>query len=537
MFRRYQLALVLALGGLGAPVLAGDAPVASLSFKSLDELLRDVRVVLGTPADQPSSPLDGILQQVAGGRLLTILDTTKPFGLVLRPGGGKEPEVAFLLPVRDARAFQMLLGVPEAAARSADARIYAIQAMGRGLFLRTTGGTVALSTSRKWLEKPPGSSDLVTSTSDVTFELRPDRLTENERAQVLSALQSAASLARDRSGGLADIARGSPQRPLAAVEEIVSAAREEQFVRLLRDGSRVAFGLSFNASNGSFTLDFDVAARSGTTLASELGQLSRYPTLFGSFLLSDAPLSVVCSIPMPAEITQLCEQGLGPNVASVHGEIDRIPVFANVEQRSNAHESLESLLTAFRGLKELNLALNVEGTSLEALSVWGAVKVSSGRSLSDAFTRLGKMPPEAHHPAQFKAQAALHDGVAIHRLQLEPDSPLGNRVLHAAVRGDVLYFSFGSSDLKGIKRSLALGQNTSQKRPPITARIIPSKLAALFAEKDSDVARWTRSLGGPGDVISYELLGEREGSRSRLIVGEAILRAIRANLPGAPGTR
>ncbi len=516
---------------------ATGAPFTVISVKSLDELLKDARRITGAQGGEQGSPIDAFLSRFGGSGGLPGIDSTQPFGLCIATQG-EAFAGQLLIPVKDSKAFLGLLGVPASAAQGPDGRTFVVQIFGSPLYARTTRGYCSLSSRKSDVESPANPSCLGPGPYDISLQCNFGQLPQAKRRELLSALSAQLDSSDAQAVGIAKTMRsgrgGGFEFGYEQGFRFASELRRKQLQRLFEDGEKLLVGLNFDSSSGALTLDWETTARAGSPLARDYNALASALPAFGGLFSSDAPLSACVCVAMPEELIEFLRGTLGQGYEVAQAEVDKSPVFSNVQDRANAHDSLSSMAQAFEGLKELNFAFSLTATPTGKPQVSLAVKVSSGKALSSAFQGWGKFPPNAFEPGEFKLNAAQHSGVPIHRITIPPmvGEPFGGTSIHMAVRGESAFFALGSESLASVRSSLERTGTPGPRRPPVSVRLVPSKLLGLLPGLSEQEQRIFKAFRGSGDHVTFEMIPLRDGTKGRLSVGEGFLRAIAAGVNG-----
>ncbi len=537
LLSRALLSLGLSLSVVGGGA-AADTPFTVISVKSLDEILKDARRVTGTPRGEKGSPLDTFLARFGGPTGLPGIDSTKPFGLCVTPRGGSDFAAQLLIPLKDHKAFLGLLGIPESVAQGSDGRIFAVQFFGTPLYARTSRGYCAISNRKSDVESSSSTSWLGAGSHDISLQCNPGQLPLELRRELAEKLMSRLDSANSQSMGIAGTMRSARGQGLESAlknwHNIANGYRGNQLRRVLEDCEKFFVGVTLEAGNGLITFDHETTARAGTQLAREYNSLAKLSPAFSGLLSNEAAVSISLSVPMPEEFLNLLRETLGQGYQLAQAEVDKSPVFSSVDARANAHDSLGALALAFEGLKELNFAFLLSTSTTGKPQVATAMKVASGKELSRAFQGWARFPPAAFEPGEFKLNVAQHSGVPIHRLTVPPTvgEPFGGTSIHMTVRGNSAFFALGSDSLAIVRTSLEKTATAATRRPPVSLRLIPSKLLGIFPGQSSREEKLLKAFRGSGDYITYEMLPAKDGTKGRLTLGEGVLRAITEGING-----
>jgi len=520
--RRLVAAAALLAVSILAPVRGGpsDEPVLVVSLKSIDELLADARRICGT--GQGPSPLDLAIQGTTGGRGFLGVDTSKPLGLCVSLGKDAQPLCCAVIPMKEPAAFVQFLGVPPAPQGGLENRIFMTQPFGRQVYVKVASGHCFLSNEREPLESPPRASCLAPGKFDLCVKYSLAGLSTSDRKVLSRRLTDLLRLADSFSGRIP-----GPQ-PFNEALELARELRSSQLEKLVQEGERALLGLNFDAASGVICADWEVVARSGSSLAAEYNALGTRRSLFSKVYSDSAAFSCICTVPMPEYMRGFAGLAFRPGLEKAHAEVDQSKVFASQADKENAHESLHSLADSFDGLNELDIAAVLDTTSNGKAQAIVAFKVADGRKFLSAFERWSKFPAGAFQPGDLKLDVARVGDGRIHRLAL-PDNkegPFAGSALHVGIRGNAIVFTLGGDGLAAARSALERTGTSPERTPPVAMHVRPSKLFQILPGKDPNAERIRKAFSGSGDYINLEVLPARDGVRGRLTLGEAFLRLI-----------
>jgi hypothetical protein len=508
--------------------LSAREPFAVLTLRSLDDLLADIRHVTGS---KDSSPVDQIIAGVTRGKGLAAIDGSKPLGAYLVPGaeGTPMPDVVIAIPVKDTAAFLGLLGHPSPAGVKIENTVFNIGIFGKNAFGKVVRGYCFLAEKRELVDSVSGAAGLFSSRNDISFVLHFSRLPEELKQLALQQLQATWELQAASLPGMP----GSYLRGHEAGRRFV----QENTERALREADKAELGLTLDSSSGVITIDWEETARAGTQLASLFSAYGTAVPSFGGMFSSDAALSLICCVPIPAELRDALAAEIASTADQARGQIDTNVLLDTETERKSAHETLDGFLRAFRGLDAIDAGLLIDAAPSGKARFVAACRVGSGSELARALDRFVKIPG-AVGEGELKLDVAQHAGARIHALGLPPEvsKVFGKGSAHLALRKDSAFLSVGEDSLKQIQAVLQATTTSGARRLPVSLRARPSRIIDLFSKKgDVKSIQARQAFHGRGDSFAFEVLPIKNGLQGRITFGEGFLNLLKSNIPQQGG--
>jgi hypothetical protein len=504
-----------------SPLAAGE-PHVVLAIRSLDEVFGDSSYVMGGSAKSGPSPVEGLIQQFTGGKGLDGVDRTKSLGVYVTFTPAGMPEGVAWIPVSDPRSFCQAWRARFPDGQPGDDRLFMVQAFGLQLVGKVSGGICFLSQSPDALEAPavPTAEDNRDVSLQVNLSLVPDELKEMFIAQIKAAMDA-------QRLSLPSSAASSYLRGYAAGQEYMS----ENIEKTIRDAQRFGIGLTVDQGSGVVAMDWELVAKPGTPLASELTLFGSGSSSFGGLVSSDAAVSLILTGAIPPHVRESLEQELAHAVDEAGGEVEGSASLRPPAHKEGPDDALQSFLKAWSGLERLDVAGVLDTAPGGKFRLVIAAKAASGAELTKAIEGLARAPDGPFGKGALKLDVAQHAGARVHSIKLPPDieKDLGKGPVHVAVRGDALLVATGTDSLDAVKAALDRTASPGSRKPPVSLHVRPSKLIDLLAPPGSPAAaRARKAFEGRGDHASLEVVPVPYGARGKLTLGEGFLKLIAA---------
>ncbi|MBI4603947.1 MAG: hypothetical protein HY721_18485 [Planctomycetes bacterium] len=553
---RLGVVVTTVLAAPAAAQAAGAEPFLVLRAASIDRLLGAARyVVTAAGAAEASQKIDAFIGLLTQGKGLIGVDRSRPLGLAAICSQAREISWLLCVPVKDPKALGDLLRPHLQGIQGAPEGVVPIQVGGGKYHLHVTRGHCFVAPRAALIERPEVPASLSGTREDLVLDVSLKGLSREVRSLLetqIAGLYEAASRRR------APAASG----PYVLGQEYGRAAAVEGMTRFFREAERFTLSLTANQGSAQLELETEIVARPRTQLERQLAAFGREPSAFSALASRDAPISFLCAAPFPRELFEQMELAIGGaagpggpgGAGGGTGPSNDPRLLLRASQgegesgESAASESpvawVERVRKVFAPGDEVDLAFLLEAAPAGKPQFLLAAKVSSGEDFERLLDQLLALSPADSDIEKVERDVARHGGARIHAVTgfRDLEGALGPGPLHLAVGADRVFLAGGPDGLARLKTALERTQRPGPRLPAIQLSLRPSKLAALAAGAGGSprLQAAREALRGRGDHVTYEMVAVDRGARSRLLVGEGLLRLIGAMSsqgPRAPAGR
>ncbi len=514
---------VLALA-VSSVALAED-PVLVVFIKSADALLNDAKYVLSTGGTE-GDLVDGLIDQVTQGKGLAGVDKSKPLGAYMTINAAGNQDFVLFVPVNDNKAFRDLLStIGFSRQQEVAGGLFSIQAEGQQFYGRFSNGYCFLTLLPGALNQLPDPKKIASTRYTLGMEANLAKVSDEIKADIIDALDSVIAEADEEN---------KPENEIESRMRGRFFKTSTEFVRLLVNNTeRLSLGLDVDQKAKLFAVDMTVVAKEGSPLAESLATYAKITPAFASLIGPDSVASFTFAMPVSEGLRGLLRDGVRSSLEEARTDIDKSEKLSADEKKALKELTVRivKVFDATGDLGKIDMAVTLNSTNGKP-QVVGAVQIAEGDELGkiidDTLKQAGRALPD-----MVKLDVAKHNGARIHsispELEGEAKDLFGSSPLCVAVRNDAIYFAIGGDSLAAIKSAIDKTGKGAGNRPPVSARVQPSKVVELLggaAGDDPNVDLARQAFTGEGDHLSLELLPIPNGARLRLELGEGFLRFI-----------
>jgi hypothetical protein len=301
------------------------------------------------------------------------------------------------------------------------------------------------------------------------------------------------------------------------------------FRLLVRDSNRLSVGLLVDKKSKTLAVEVDVVPKPDSELAAVVAGYGKTPSSFAALAGPDAALSLTLASPVAPSVRDIFRDVVKTRMDEARANIQESPKLKNAAQKQAATDLIDrlgKLLEASAGAAKMDAAIVMNSEPGDKAQLVAAATVREG----DKFLKgLEEAAKQAGADSRLTIDVAKAGATRIHAVKTEADAELtgrfGDAPAHLAIRDDTVFFAIGGDSLAAIKNAIDNAGKPADGRPPVSLRVRPSKLVAMFPGDDSahaDLAR--KAFAGAGDHLAMELVAVERGSRLRLEFGEGFLR-------------
>ncbi len=533
MLRMCKLAwlpIVLAMLVVASQPAVAQEPVVVISTKSADGLISDAKYVLGA-GGQPElgNLIDGMIDQFTQGKGLQGIERTKPLGAYMSIAAAGTPDFVVFIPVNDIKAFRDLLATYLPQQQEVAGGTFSLQGQDQQIYGKYQNGYCYLTLLPAALSKLPDPAKFVTNkTYALSLEADIGKLPNEVKEQLLETIENAVA-APDEGAPPADDVQ-------ARIQARAQKMTLQMFRMLVKETDRLSLGIEVDQKSKVLAVDVNVRARTGTPLAQSLAGYAKTTGAFAALGGPEAAMNFSFAAPVADELRDLMRDAFRAGFDQARAGIDSSEKLQTPEQKKVAKDLIDrvtKVIEATGDTGKIDAAVVMNTVSADKVQVVAAAKIAKGDELAKVIDDFVKQNPNDPGLKKLKRDVAKHGGARIHELavELEGDAKqnLGDGPIHLAIRDDAVYFAIGGDSLAAVKAAIDNTGKPAANRPPISIRMRPSKLIAVFAKDEDEQTKLAReSFKGDGDHISLELLPAERGARLRLEFGEGFLRFIGA---------
>ncbi len=536
-------------GAARAQVSPSDTsqPVVVVAFSGYDEVIGDIGYV-GKLAGNPglARMAEMSLQMAAGGKEITGLDKSKPWGFFVRTDGTKLTTFG-CLPVTNLdqvlEILEPLVGKPQ----KADGGLIKLSVKEQPLFVKKADGWAFVANTPEALahtpDDPVAALGGLHKAYDLAIQVHVQNVPDFFRQMVVGMIRMG-------------VQSGAQQMPGESSDDFAMRTKMtqramEQMQTAINELDTLTVGLAIDQERSSVHLDYTITAVEGSKIAEQMAASQGLSTNFAGFIVPDAAMSlnVVGKIP-PSQIDQavdtietvrasavkdLGSQGLSDDELKVaKGLVDNL---------------IDVLVATVRGGRLDGGALLLLDESKAAFVA--GLQVAESAKLEDALKQLAaqiiKDEPDAADA--IKLDALVHQGVRFHTITIPTEDIPDEKIVQ--ILGDAPEVALGFGDNSAY---LAVGRDaikTLQKviddcrakagkaAPPVSLSIAAGPIArfvAQMAEKPlvkqaatAVAGKLAESAGKDRLTITATIIPN--GQKVRIELEEGLLKAIPALVP------
>lgn len=472
------------LTGKGLPT------VATIAFSGTGELVEDLNFVgrlSGNP--QLGDALEMSLKLLTGGRELTTLDRSKPWGAVLLADGQQFIAQGFL-PLGDIDELRLILEAQGVGVEQGNEGRLIATIQGQRLHLKAQNGWVYAGSVPEALDRLPvdpiAALEGLHDSYNLAVRVHVQNIPELYRAYLLGAMQMGIQ------AGAAPAESGSaPERNQVAQNAF------QQVKDALADLDCIQLGLNLDEKTASLKLDYSITAIEGANTAKRLTAARGLTSRFAGFAVPHAALSL-------SAVGRLDDAGLEQTVpvvdsfhASVLKELDKEELSA--DERQAARRIIDGVASvAMATLKQRDLDGGVLVILDEKQTTWLAgMRLADTGKLEEVVRMVAAEVANANPRMAdaFTFDADKHASIRFHTVTI-PVADLGNEMAAKAF-GDELtvvlgigdaaaYLSAGSNAAETLKTTIDNSGNSSRVLPPVSLLISAGPIANFLARNAAD---------------------------------------------------
>jgi hypothetical protein len=501
---------------------AAQEPAIVVSARSVDGAMDDLKYILTAGDNAELGDLvDGMVDQFTQGKGLAGVDRTKPLGAYISVSSGN-PDMVLFVPVSDQRKFRDLLKTMLPRQKEQQGGVFSMQVENQTWFGKFARGHCFLTLLPAALNAPPDPAKFADSRYTASLHADLSRLPAEVKDGLVEQLEAAIEAA--------PVERPQPQGEAEArIRQRSHKVASQLFRLLVRDSNRLSVGLLVDKKSKTLAVEVDVVPKPDSELAAVVAGYGKTPSSFAALAGPDAALSLTLASPVAPSVRDIFRDVVKTRMDEARANIQNSPKLKNAAQKQAATDLIDrlgKLLESSAGAAKMDAAIVMNSEPGDKAQLVAAAAVREG----DKFLKgLEEAAKQAGADSRLTIDVAKAGATRIHAVKTEADAELtrrfGDAPAHLAIRDDTVFFAIGGDSLAAIKDAIDNAAKPADARPPVSLRVRPSKLAAMFPSDDSahaDLAR--RAFAGAGDHLAMELVAVERGSRLRLEFGEGFLR-------------
>jgi hypothetical protein len=478
-------------------------PTVVVRVRSVDTVIENVKLVVSLAGrENIAQQIEGLIKTKVGPKGLEGIDPKRPFGAYARFSEELQVAGVVMLPIADENAFLGLL----------ENLNYKATKDKKGLYSVKTGTGVEVYF--RFAHKYAYATALNLEALDPANLIEPGKIFPEQQATAFSATIRLDQIPRPAKL----IAAFTVEQELTKVRDKKEPGETEkqkefrvqvlneisrQFKAILDEGGEFNANLDINKKSGELLADVNFAAKSGSGLAKEIGNLAKTPSLFGGLKGPDSAAHGLVHYLLPERVHEAFEAVVDEvktkGLAGINDE----------SKRKQAEGLLKVLLPTLKA-GELDAAFNFNRAGPDKLfNLVAAVKLRNGdelgKTIRDLAAELLKDIPAAE-AAKVKLDADSANGVKIHRVDVQDKmddkakAVFGANPLYLAIRQDAFFLAVGEDGLDAIKK--AIGTRAAESSPAFLLNASVARLAPLLArtEQQKEMVRTVFSKGDEGRI-------------------------------------
>jgi hypothetical protein len=527
MCRRSFAVIALAMTLVFASRAVAQEPVAVISIKNVDALISDLKYILSAGGSPDLGDLvDQMIDQMTQGKGLAGIDRNKPLGAYMTLGAGNSPDFVIFVPVTDNRAFREdFLSNLFTRQQDVAGGIFSVQSEGQQYFGKFANGHCFLSPIAAALNKLQDPARIARTKFTISMEADLSRMPDEVKDGLVEQAEEMVRAAEE-----------DQEKPANEVEARLRDRGQKLIAQLARmlfkETDRISLGVDVDQKSKLIALDISLVAKAGSPLAQSMATYSKMSSSFASLIGPDAAASAIFAAPLSDQFREYFHDSIQSTIEQARTDIDnsdRLP--QQKEAAKNLMERIMKIVKATGDTGSVDGVFAVYGTKDNMAQILAAAKVASGDAVTKTLQEFAKEHASTPEADRIRLNVAQHAGAQIHTVTLELEGEakeyLSNGTAHIAVQGNSVFFAMGGDSLSAVKSAMDKAGKATPNRPPVSVRLQPSKLVAIFGKGDDEnVALAREAFTGDGDHISLELFAAERGGRLRLELGEGFLRFI-----------
>lgn len=506
--RRAMLGALLVALLAWLPAGAQPEPLAVMSIQSVDGVLNRLRY-LGKLAGQDDviDQVDGILkaQLGDGGFKGAGIDDQKPLGaVVLMPSGGLTPGVIGLIPITSEKDFVGTLERFNITLENGEGGTRYLQTPdGQKLYVKFADGYALASNDASALGRlanPAAALERVARASFVAAQVNLNVIPNGFKD--LAVMQIDQQLDKEKNKR-----EGESEAEFQGRQAGMKLARNA-FVSLIKDSSTISLHADVNPTQHRFHVDLDLAAKSGTTLATQMNAFGQARSKFAG-MGSNAAASFCFQLPLPKEI----RDGFGQLVDKVFQEaLDKEKSIVKKAVAEKVFKVLEPTLKA----DTIDVAVAMPGPLDDGkFGLVFAMQVKDGKTIEQLVKDfINEAPEKDRKNVQLDlpgvGEVKLHKITPDEKPDQTAERVFGGNDVWVAFRNDAVFAALGKHGGEQIKRAVgSLNQPTSGPTPPMLAQARLKGLATLEQDNPERVGKAAKDAFAESgqDVVQLSLQG------------------------------
>jgi hypothetical protein len=467
-----------------APVLvAGNKPVAIISFASYDRLMTDL-AFLGDLAGSPDldKNIDGAIQLFTQGQGLNGMDKTRPFGLILATDGAQfQPLV--VLPVNNLKLLlESLAGLVGEAADIGDG-VLELNVFDQKIVVKEKNGWAFMGMAPEALVDLPKDPGKLFGGLDKSYDLAArlymQNLPEVYRSLLVDQLRGGVEAGLARQGDETDEAFAA--RKKLVTDQIDSLSKS------VNEVDQLTVGLALDAKAKSGRVDLSIAAVPGSESAKLMGQIQSSASSFAGFLLPDAAAAMNISAKVGKDAMSQIAPALQSFRAQAAERIDAEARLPDPAAKKLAKEMVGEVLDAIQATLETGKIDAGAALTLgdKTMAVVAGAYVAEPSKLEDALKKFAKLMEGEDDFPGIKFNAETYNGVRFHttKIPVPQDDPvakvLGDKLdVAVGIGPKSVYLALGTDSIKLCKSVIDKSKaDASKPVPPLQVNVA---LAPIF---------------------------------------------------------
>jgi hypothetical protein len=557
MLRTYRQALgmfALALVLLSQVAALAQDPIAVITIKNADALISDLKYILAAGgSDELGDLVDNMIDQMTQGKGLAGIDRTKPLGAYMTLNAGNTADFVVFIPVTDNRVFKedFLTSIFSRQQQVAGGMFSVQSEDGQQFYGKFANGHCFISPLAAALNKLVDPARIVQGKFTFNMDADLSRMPDEVKDGLLEQFEETVKAAEEEQAV-----------PLSEIEARVRDRGQKIFSELARmlikETDRLSIGIDVDQKSKLVALDIGMVPRPKSPFAQSLAAYKNTTSALASLIAPDAAASMIFAAPVSNQLRQYFMDTIQATIEQARTDIDNSEDLATNEKNA-AKELMERLMTIIKSTGEttpnVDNVFAVYTLPNDMAQIVAAGNVPSGADVTKSLAEFAKHHDGTPQGDKVKVDVAQHAGAQIHRLTFDLDGESPNYfttgTAHLAVRKNTIFFAVGGDSLEAVKTAIdrssrqsgAVTQashtasasassgdrsgKASPNRPPVSLRLQPSRLLAVFGKGDDPTVKLAReAFNGDGDHISMELFSVEGGARMRLELGEGFLRFI-----------
>jgi len=480
-------------------------PAAVGQFQSIAELIADIKYLASLAGhEEEARQFDEMIKSQVGEKGLQGIDTKKPWGFyntdVGTPG-------TILVPISDEKAFLDLLDHLNQKVEKGDDGIYSLSPDFPPV-------TIYFRFAHKYLYATAQDKDIIAKeklldpakvlspnrTSTVSLLLHLDQIPDGLKRMGLGQFEVAVANAKD-------------EKPVGETD--AQHAFKVQFLddlvkrvnRFAKEGGDLDVRLNVDRKAHRLTAEATVTGKSGSKLKTNIADLGKETSLFGSMVGAGSAMNMLAHGALPADLRKAFEPVVDEAVSkALEHEKDET-------KRQQAEKVLKALNPTFKS-GEVDAGFSLRGPNADHFyTVLAGIKLTDGKAVENALRDLVRTLPERDQ-AKVKFNAEREGKVRIHRVDAQDSYDtkarhvIGSNPIYIVIRNDAALITAGPDALQAIK-DLATAEPIAQ--PQFEFDMGLARLAPLMAKEHPEAGKAAEQAfakaGKGSDKIRFSVQG------------------------------